>query len=1000
MNTESTADRGGGPAVASTSSQLSTSNGVETAAESPRTAVVHKVAHFERQAMVRCAGHPLVHVALLALSVYATWTFPLRTTWSVVPLLGSLLGILLVSKCASVCDKDDSLWALACCYPGVLIPAIRGSRWLFVTLLFVLAPSVLGLLGVIPWYFGAYFSICAAIALLPQESNTTQECNPLVNDSARASGGSPRATAALFAAGTLAAYYATFTLWPYVDARGVSSPLLLNECVAWLERVSNSASALRIGALSSHDCGNTCAVLTRGGMTALVGNARTPVTLLTSTEQLHLLLFTLLFVGSVGRTWFLEHEHKLRSLTCDLIAVGFTLSLYVIATWWQVLSGHQSATLWSDRALGLVCATAFWSVQRWLLLQQLPRSGKQSFAPIHLQAPRLLSAPAGLCGLVLGAGIVSIWHDPGFLKPGRVMIDECHSDWEKSDLPMETEFYGTKTVYNYAYLKELLEKHYPSVTTNREPLTKGLLRTCDVLILKTPTKPYTPEEVAVVRDFVARGGGLWLIGDHTNIFGMNTYLNQIAETWGIHFNADAVCPLHDYYQQQVAVDNVKPYHECGQRKHETVYSRRYLNHPIIGHNIPYLAVLTSCSVSAPLNCEHITISKGTFTDHALFSSNTFFGNLTHDDDERYGSILQNVAVKYGAGRIAVWSDSTLFSNFSMCMSGVPQLALGYTNWLNRSNRLSATAYNGIRIALTAFIAVFVVISRKQFGTTLYGLIGGLLLLGCGVPIVDWLNTSAYSIGDYRKGFKTVGFEEQYSRLDLPNKDHIHQGNRDVKVYETFYVLMQRLHLMPMSADRLRDILSCDVVGIVNPVRDIDERDAEMVRDAVFAGRSLILMVGRQSAQSQQMEIVVGRMNRLLKQIGVRDRFVTHTGSVVTDIHGALIKPAIVMNVNVGAYISPADDAAEVLLRRGQGEPVASLCHFGRGKILLVSCGDLYNNANLGEPGSVPNGRQALLVQSCLRLVPELVECSTDQEILRGPWRTLTGLDQVDQLDND
>jgi hypothetical protein len=63
--------------------------------------------------------------------------------------------------------------------------------------------------------------------------------------------------------------------------------------------------------------------------------------------------------------------------------------------------------------------------------------------------------------------------------------------------------------------------------------------------------------------------------------------------------------------------------------------------------------------------------------------------MEYDADEKYGCIPQAVAKKSGRGRVAVWSDSTLFSNFAMCMSGVPQIALGYVNWLNRRNRIDS-----------------------------------------------------------------------------------------------------------------------------------------------------------------------------------------------------------------------------------------------------------------------------------------------------------------------
>ena len=187
------------------------------------------------------------------------------------------------------------------------------------------------------------------------------------------------------------------------------------------------------------------------------------------------------------------------------------------------------------------------------------------------------------------------------------------------------------------------------------------------------------------KDLSEGGGGVWLIGDHTNIFGMNTYLNQVGDRWGIHFYSDAVSPLKDYYQDNFLIPNIPGKASCGTREHETIASKKFFNHPVFGRNIEYCTILTSCSISAPIISEPISISRGTHIDAARFGGNTFFGNLNYDPTEFYGSVLQNIGLKVGRGRIAVFSDSTLFSNFAMCMTGVPEMALGYVNWLNRTN---------------------------------------------------------------------------------------------------------------------------------------------------------------------------------------------------------------------------------------------------------------------------------------------------------------------------
>ena len=62
----------------------------------------------------------------------------------------------------------------------------------------------------------------------------------------------------------------------------------------------------------------------------------------------------------------------------------------------------------------------------------------------------------------------------------------------------------------------------------------------DVLIIKTPEEPIPDAETAAIERFVRRGGGLLLVGDHTNLLGMGTHLNALSAKHGIQFRYDSV----------------------------------------------------------------------------------------------------------------------------------------------------------------------------------------------------------------------------------------------------------------------------------------------------------------------------------------------------------------------------------------------------------------------------------------------------------------------------
>ena len=94
-----------------------------------------------------------------------------------------------------------------------------------------------------------------------------------------------------------------------------------------------------------------------------------------------------------------------------------------------------------------------------------------------------------------------VWEslDPvGSRKGGRVLIEEYHPGeddvWERTDKPFDTKWYGNMSGYNYYCIFDYCG-HYYDVSRLTKPVDDSALQACDVLILKIPTRPYTPEEI-------------------------------------------------------------------------------------------------------------------------------------------------------------------------------------------------------------------------------------------------------------------------------------------------------------------------------------------------------------------------------------------------------------------------------------------------------------------------------------------------------------------------
>jgi len=275
----------------------------------------------------------------------------------------------------------------------------------------------------------------------------------------------------------------------------------------------------------------------------------------------------------------------------------------------------------------------------------------------------------GLLTLFAIIMLTGFWgfHDPGTLKKGRILLDEAHSNWEWTDKEYDTDWYGRTSGYNYYCFSKYISYFY-QLDKNDQEISQNLLKDYDILIIKTATSPFKKKEVNAIVNFVKSGGGLFVIGDHTNVFGMSTYMNPIVENFGITFNYDS------QYDLQTG-------------KLSLYYPPKILPHPIV-QNTPVFLFATSATLNASLLSEEVMVGYGLKTMQADYSQENFFPEKSSfmDNDISFGLFIQAAAKKFGKGRVFLFTDSTCFSNFFMFMPGKPELLLGSLNWLNRENK--------------------------------------------------------------------------------------------------------------------------------------------------------------------------------------------------------------------------------------------------------------------------------------------------------------------------
>ncbi|UCF06885.1 MAG: hypothetical protein JSV33_07650 [bacterium] len=535
-----------------------------------------------------------------------------------------------------------------------------------------------------------------------------------------------------------------------------------------------------------------------------------------SFEKLAFLPLALFFIGvGLSRLFARDLSRSLwRMLLAFIIfaAVRFLFLLFII-----VMTGADWL-FWRPKAITL--SLIFFPV---ILAWVLPyRREAHPEATAGARGTRA-GLPIGAAALVTLAVFFIVgsltFHDPGRMKAGRVLFDEKYSDWEWSDRKYDREWYGSKSGYNYYSLAEYIDYFY-DLDRGNKPFTREYLAGYDVVVIKTPTTPFTREEIEIIEDYVRNGGGLFLIGDHTNVFGTSTNLNPLAARFGLRFNYDSTYQLHN-----MSLSYFMP--------------PPLVAHPSILH-MPEFFFATSCSMDAPIFGEHAKIGYGLRTIMLDYSRKSYFPDKGENEYE-FGFVLQMAGAKAGKGRVLGHTDSTVFSNFFMFIPGKPEVFLGALDWLNRTNRWHRL--NIILFAAGVLVAICAVRSLrnsgalKAYGAVLFGLLVGLLIA---VHLFDAMKRRAYPKLVPRREIPTIAFDRDPSRFDMPLTSLVRRRERSL---HTFYVWTQRLDMVPSLHPTMQDALAASPIAVVaNPSRPLSIEEVDVVVDYLRSGGNMLLIV--------------------------------------------------------------------------------------------------------------------------------------------------------------
>lgn len=445
------------------------------------------------------------------------------------------------------------------------------------------------------------------------------------------------------------------------------------------------------------------------------------------------------------------------------------------------------------------------------------------------------------------------FQDYGMKEEGRVLVDEIHSVWEFSTLKLDKNWYGDNSTYNAYSMVEWLNDTYnvdrivsPSYKDwNLSEATKvkadiiaenisyNLLKNYDILVIKTPSR-YESDEVDAIERFVKEGGGLFLIGDHTNFDGTSTNLNQIARRFGFEFNFDSVNTI-----------NGRLYH----------YERGPFPHPCIRY-MPFLDFMTGCSLTSGPEAEPVILGFGLEAEPGEYASSGFFRETrrmdpTRTTDTAWGLINQAIAIKYGKGRVVAFPDSTIISNFRIFFGGSPNLVIGTMEYLNHENlfendKLIFLLSGMLILAFAGYMLMRAGSWEKKKIATLMIIISlAALSVSTGLALLSVKPETSIPSQFYDMN-NTICFDGQHS------SPIVNQDNKSGE-YETFVIWTQRVGLVPSIENDLADAMEKGrILVIVDPVTDLMDEDIASIQDYIRRGNFVLLMV---NAKGQAEDLI-------------------------------------------------------------------------------------------------------------------------------------------------
>ena len=229
-----------------------------------------------------------------------------------------------------------------------------------------------------------------------------------------------------------------------------------------------------------------------------------------------------------------------------------------------------------------------------------------------------------------------------------------------------------------------------------ENITQQILEYTDVFVIANLNVSFSEEEHRLLWEFVDNGGSLLVLGDHTNVGGMQQPLNTLLRPVGIRYRFDAALPADDTLKW--------------------LTSTNLLYHPINEPQIsPYqLQYGVGASLDVTYPAFPLIIGTTALSDLGNQSNSdiAYLGDYEYNKGEQLGDVILVAAAYYGQGKVLVFGDTSSFQNPALPFSA-PFLQSTFTWLTNTQPSMLIQIQRDVSLLLFITAVILIVLSKRN-----------------------------------------------------------------------------------------------------------------------------------------------------------------------------------------------------------------------------------------------------------------------------------------------